>query len=151
MDKVTVNRTSYTVIVTYFFWEGKINVILNKLVKISTIQYDAPGTASMVIDCLIETLGLTKNQLSMKLVHFCYDGVYASDEQRIRGGGSLSLIKHVAEQLGLNDYDITGDWDASHNMQLVFSDVMKANPVVLKCMNLLCNAMKEYNTGKGKG
>ena len=29
LDKVTVKRTSYTVIMTYFFYEGKIHVILN--------------------------------------------------------------------------------------------------------------------------
>ena len=150
LDKVTVNRTSYTVIMTYFFWNGTIHIILNKLVKLSTSEYDGPGTANMVINCVTETLGLTKTQLANRLVHFCYDGVYASDEQRVCGGGSLSLSKHVCQQLGLRENSISGDWDASHNMQLVFSDVMKGNPIIMKTMKLLFDAMKEYNVGKGK-
>ena len=150
LDKVTVNRTSYTVIMTYFFWRGAIHIILNKLVKLSTSEYAGPGTANMVINCLTETLGLSKTQLASKLVHFCYDGVYASDEQRVRGGGSLSLTKHVCQQLGLRENSITGEQDASHNMQLVFSDVMKENPIILKKMRLLFDAMKEHNMGKGK-
>ena len=150
LDKVTVNRVSFTVIVTYFFWEGSIHVLLNKLVKISTTEYDGPGTASMVISCLTETLGLTRTQLASKLVHFCYDGVYATEEQRVRGGGSLSLIRHVAEQLDMDDGDISGVWDASHNMQLVFSDVMKDKPVIMKTMKILFDAMKEFNLGKGE-
>ena len=36
LDKVTVQRTSYTVILTFFFHQGKIHIILNKLAKLST-------------------------------------------------------------------------------------------------------------------
>ena len=31
LDKVTVHHTSYTVIMTYFFWRGKLHVVLNEL------------------------------------------------------------------------------------------------------------------------
>ncbi|CAL4140007.1 unnamed protein product, partial [Meganyctiphanes norvegica] len=146
--KVTVHRTSYTVIVTYFFWKGSIHVLLNKLVKLTTKDYDSQGTASMVIDCLVETLGLSKTHLANKLLHFVYDGVYCSKAQRVRGGGSLSLSNNVSLQLGLSEYDITGEWDASHNMQLVFSDTMNENPIILNAMNILFEAMSEFNTGK---
>lgn len=71
LDKVTVQRHSYTVILTYFFNKGKIHVTLNKIVKLSTSDYDAAGTAAMVVNCLIETLGLSMFQLSLKLTHFC--------------------------------------------------------------------------------
>ena len=42
------------------------------------------------------------------LVHFTYDGVYATSEERIHGGGCLNLIKNVAGLLGLNEGAITG-------------------------------------------
>ena len=48
-------------------------------------------------------------QLATMLVHFVYDGVYATKEERIHGGGSLELKKHVAESLGLDHEDITSD------------------------------------------
>ena len=31
LDKVTVSRILYTVLLTYFFWEGKINCVLNSI------------------------------------------------------------------------------------------------------------------------
>ena len=62
--KCTVQRSSFTVIMTYFFAEGHIYVILNKLAKLSTKDYNAEGTASMVIKTLCETLGFTKLKLT---------------------------------------------------------------------------------------
>jgi hypothetical protein len=62
------------VICTYFFAEGHIYVILNKLAKLSTKDYNAEGTASMVIKTLCETLGFTKSKLTNVLKHFVYDG-----------------------------------------------------------------------------
>ena len=70
LDKVTVHRTSYTVVVTYFFYQGKIHVILNKLEKLSTTDYDGEGTAKMLISVLTETLGLTVTKLARTLKHW---------------------------------------------------------------------------------
>ena len=109
LDKVTVQRTSFTVICTYFFNDGRIHVILNKLRKLSTEEYDGRGTAIMLIDTLCETLGFTKMRLSRVLKHLVYDGVYASPEERIAGGGSLDLKKHVSEILGLDPESLTGN------------------------------------------
>ena len=109
LDKVTVQRISYTVILTFFFHEGRIRIILNKLAKLSTDEYDAEGTAEMLINTLLETLGVTRTRLASMLVHFVYDGVYATKEERVSGGGSLELKKKVAESLGLEDGYITGD------------------------------------------
>ena len=36
-------------------------------------------------------------------------GVYASNEERVRGGGCLDIKKHVAELLGLENGEITGN------------------------------------------
>ena len=109
LDKVTVKRRSYTVIMTYFFFDGKIHVILNKLQKLSTNEYDGRGTANMVVNTLCETLGFSKTKLSRVLKHFVYDGVYADKEERIAGGGSLELKKNVADILGLESSSITGN------------------------------------------
>ena len=61
----------------YFFCNGKLHCVLNKLHKLSTDEYDLKGTAQMVVNVLCETLGLTQAKLSQMLVHFIYDGVYA--------------------------------------------------------------------------
>ena len=109
LDKVTVQRISYTVILTFFFYQGRIHIILNKLAKLSTDEYDAEGTAEMLISTLVETLGVTRSRLAVILIHFVYDGVYATKEERVSGGGCLELKKRVAELLGLDIGQITGD------------------------------------------
>ena len=63
------------------------------------MDYDSNGTAQMVIRVLTETLGLTETKLATILRHFVYDGVYASKQERIRGGGCLDIKKHVSEFL----------------------------------------------------
>ena len=62
----------------------------------------------MVINTLTETLGVTRSKLATMIIHFVYDGVYASKDERVRGGGSLELTKHVTESLGLDIGDISG-------------------------------------------
>ena len=58
----------------YFFSEGHIYVILNTLAQLSTKDYNAEGTASMVIKTLCETLGFITLKLSIVLKMFIYDG-----------------------------------------------------------------------------
>ena len=70
LDKVTVQHRSYTVLMTFFFNEGKIYCFLNSLVKMAEDDYDSRGTAKMVVDQLKETMGLTRTQLATKLLHF---------------------------------------------------------------------------------
>ena len=109
LDKVTVQRTSYTVILTFFFHQGKIHIILNKLATLTTEEYDAAGTAEMLVQTLVETLGISRTRLASVLVHFVYDGVYATKAERVAGGGCLELKIKVAEILGLEVGHITGD------------------------------------------
>lgn len=148
LDKVTTNRCSYTVLLTYFFHNGEICCYLNKLIKLETTDYDSKGTARMVVECLRETTGLSKLQQARKLRHVAYDGVYADQEERVKGGGSLSLRKHLALELGVDDEEITGKWDQAHLMQLCFKDVMCDHPEIMEVMNILFEAMKQYHTGK---
>ena len=107
--QVTVSRTSFTVVMTYFFYEGKIHIILNKIQKLTTEDYDGPGTAHMLIKTLCETLGVTTSKLSRILKHLVYDGVYADVEERVAGGGCLELKKHVEKLLSLDPGCITGN------------------------------------------
>ena len=60
LDKVTVQRVSYTVLLTYYFFQGKIYIFLNCLMVMDEDEYDSPGTASAVVRNLIETLGVTR-------------------------------------------------------------------------------------------
>ena len=53
LDKVTVQKTSYTAIMTYSFHGGKIHMVLNKLQTLSTSDYDGPGTANMLISAAV--------------------------------------------------------------------------------------------------
>lgn len=148
LDKVTIQRKSFMVIVTYFFHEGSICVLVNKLEKLTLQDYDGPGTADMLLRCLEETLGIPRHELGVKLVHATFDGVFAEKSQRVRGGGSLSLVSNLVDLLNLPPGSITGDWDPSHLMQLIFSDTMKDHPIIMKVMTILFNAMKEFNLGK---
>ena len=88
---------------------GKIHVILNKLHKLSKEQYDSVGTANMVIDVLCETLGVSRNRLATILTHLIYDGVYASPEERVSGGGCLDLKNNICKLLKIHSDNITGN------------------------------------------
>ena len=108
LDKVTVQRASFTVICTYFFYDGRIHVILNKIEKLTTSDYNGPGTADMVIRVLCDTLGVSMIKLAKILVHFIYDGVYANSEERTEGGGCLELRKYIEKALNLPKNSISG-------------------------------------------
>ena len=126
----------------------KLHIILNKLVKLSTDEYDADGTAEMVISCLLETLGVSRSKLALMLVHFVYDGVYASKDERVNGGGCLDLKNKVASKLGLEPGSITGDWDSAHNMKLVWADILKQRKWILNVTDTYFKVMQSKNTGK---
>jgi hypothetical protein len=70
LDKVTVQHRSFTVLLTFFFYEGSIYCLLNALLKMHKEDYDARGTAAMVVTSLKETLGLNRTLLATKLLHF---------------------------------------------------------------------------------
>lgn len=89
LDKVTVRMVPYTVLVTYFFHDGKLNTYLNAVYPMKSDQYSGEETAKFVGKELMRTLNLTRHEVATKFVHSCYDGVYASKEERSRGGGCL--------------------------------------------------------------
>ena len=148
LDKVTVESTSYMVILTYFFFGGEICMCLNKLEKMSEDEYDGEGTAVMIVRVLEETLGYDRFGLAQVLVHFVYDGVFANKEERVGGGGSLSLRREMCKQLGLEDGAISGDWDAAHNMQCVWKDVITEHPEVMGTAEALFKIMSNHRLGK---
>ena len=57
LDKVTVRRTPFTVIMTYFFHKGKIHVLLNSVHKMKREEYDGRGSAEMVGKVIMNSLG----------------------------------------------------------------------------------------------
>ena len=148
LDKVTVGHVSYMVILSYFFQDGQIFICLNRLEKLQESDYDGPGTAAMLVKVLRDTTGWSKPQLANRLIHLTYDGVFAETEERVRGGGSLSLRTHVCEELGLEAGSISGDWDAAHNMQLTWADLIKKHAKIMKVANCYFDIMKEHKLGK---
>ena len=59
LDKVTVQSKPYTVLVTYYFHHGEINVLLNNLHVMKSTEYDGEGRANFVVMELVRTLGIT--------------------------------------------------------------------------------------------
>ena len=72
---------------------------------------------------LVRTLGIKREEVSEVFHHAVYDGVYATAEERVHGGGCLSLTKHLADWCGVNAHHFTGSWDMGHLLQLVYGEV----------------------------
>jgi hypothetical protein len=77
-----------------------------------------------------------------------YDGVYASQEQRVTGGGSLDLPASVAAELGLEEDSLTGTWDYSHSLQIVWKNALGLHPVVEELISFLFSVMDDYRMGQ---
>ena len=56
---------------SYNFWQ-------NKLMVMKIDEYDSEGAAMAVVNALVGTLGLSRVRLSDILLHFGYNGVYAT-------------------------------------------------------------------------
>ena len=69
LDKVTVQHKSYTVLLTFFFLEGKIHCLLNGLISMKEDEYDSAGTAKMVVDKVKNSLGIDRFGACDKMVH----------------------------------------------------------------------------------
>ena len=117
-----------------------------------SFEYDSVQTAQMVSGVLLETLGLMVDALCIKCHHFIYDGMYCSNEERLHGGGGLSLSNTFCEVLILEEGDVTGNHDMSHNLQLVYSDVFKHDTTgdkkIEKIVQHVYAVMSDYNTGQ---
>ena len=147
LDKVTIHHKSYTVLLTFFFYNGRIHCVLNELLIMSEEEYSGPGTATMVVRCLTETLGLSRTRLASLLTHFAMDGVYVETEQRVAGGGSLSLVSCVERELGLDERSITGTWDISHSLQLVWKNGL-ADSTIEELIDLIFTSMDDHRLGQ---
>lgn len=73
LDKVTVQRRSFTVLLTFFFMEGRIYCFLNGLISMKEDEYDSGGTGKMVVEKLKASLGMDRFVVSDKLVHFRFE------------------------------------------------------------------------------
>ena len=154
LDKMTDQRISDNVIISYFFSEGKIYFLLNSVQKMKSDDYAGDETAMMVVRVLLETLGLSLETLKLRLHHFTYDGVYCSPEERLTKGGGLSLCDNVAKVLDLEDGDMSGNHDMSHNLQLAYSDVFKhdrtGDPKIKRIIDEVYSVMADHNTGQAR-
>ena len=74
--------------------------------------------------------------------------MYALSEQRVGSGGSLDLPKAVAEELGLKEGSLTGTWDYSHSLQIIWNNGLKKHTTVEDLINLVFSTMDEFRTGK---
>jgi hypothetical protein len=142
LDKVTVRRTPFTVIMTYFFSEGRIHVLLNSVHKMKVDEYSGCGSAEMVGSVLMSSLGLSKEEVADKFRHGTYDGVYATTEERVAGGGSLSLMHHFAAWCDIPKEQFTGHWDVGHKLQLVYGTALKKNKEVSSFLSTMEKIMQ---------
>ena len=87
--------------------------------------------------------------LILTVIFSCsYDGVYASPEQRVAGGGCLDLTRMVEEELGLEEGAITGTWDIAHNLQIVWKNGLSEHEAVEELIQLIFNTMDDYRVGQ---
>ena len=90
---------------------------------------------------------MTRNQIAKIFSHCVYDGVYATAEERVRGGGSLSLKTKFAIWLGLPEDEFNGCWDLGHNLQLVYSDALRKNKQFKKFNTMMYKYMQNNKLG----
>ena len=76
----------------------------------------------MVINVLKKSLGLEIEEIQQILENIVSDGVYLQGKHRVKGGGYLSLAKHLEEDLNLAPGVITDNYDLGHLVQLSLSD-----------------------------
>ena len=62
--------------------------------------------------------------LNQRPSFFSYDGVYASDLERVDGGGSLELVAMVEEELAVEQGSLSGTWDFAHQLQIIWKNAL---------------------------
>ena len=150
LDKVTVLKDPYTVLLTYFFHHGKIGCILNSSHPMKSHEYSGEATAVMVGLDLMASLELTKEEVGKVFHHGVYDGVYAAAEERVAGGGCLSLLKHFANWCGVDENNFTGLWDQGHKFQLIYGDALLKSKKFKEVNKVAFGIMAEFSSGKSK-
>ena len=60
----------------------------------------------------------------------------------------MSLINHVAEELGLEEGDITGKWDTAHVMQIVWNKVLTNKMKMNNLIHIHFDIMNCFRLGK---
>ena len=103
LDKVTLHSRTFTVLLTFFFYEWSIYCLLNGLLKMSSAEYDSSGTASLIMTSLSETLGLSRTRLAHILLHCRFSHLHFNFnfnliqlQVRTAGGGCLDLAGNLA-------------------------------------------------------
>lgn len=147
LDKVTIKSIPYTVLVTYYFWEGEIHIFLNSIHQMKSSEYSAESTAEMIGRDMMTSLGMTREEIRTVFVHAVYDGVYATKEERTKGGGSLSLKTHFAKWCGQDEGKFSGSWDLGHLLQLVYGDTYKEHKDIQDFNKKMYRIMNDWKSG----
>jgi hypothetical protein len=71
LNKITIKSIPYTVLVTYYFWEGEIHIFLNSIHQMKSSKYSAESTREMVGRDLMTSLGMTRDQIGTVLCMQC--------------------------------------------------------------------------------
>jgi hypothetical protein len=125
LDKVTIKNISYTVLVTYYFWEDEIRIFLNSIHQMKSSDYNSKGTAEMVGRDLMTSLGMTREQIGRVFVMLCMMVFTHRKKEEKWEKDVLSLKKHFARWCGQDEDKFSGSWDLGHLLQLVYGDTYK--------------------------
>ena len=68
--------------------------------------------------------------LNQRPSFFSYDGVYASEVERVDGGGSLELVAMVEDELGVEHGSLSGTWDFTHQLQIIWKNTLREHPIM---------------------
>ena len=77
-----------------------------------------------------------------------FDGVYASKQQRLGGGGCLELVAAMDAELGLEEGSLTGTWDYAHILQIIWKNSLAKHPKVEGLISMMFDVMDHYRVGK---
>ena len=64
LEKVTVRDILYTVLITYFFHDGKLRAVVNSIHLMKSTEYDANATVILADNDLQRTSRMTRSQLA---------------------------------------------------------------------------------------
>lgn len=102
----------------------------------------------MIINVLMMSLGLTRDELSTKIESLVADGVYQLTEHRVDGGGSLSTVEMLRQEFNLDEGIISSHWDLAHLLELSVDSTIGKDKNFNKVCEFLCDYLKTYKNDK---
>ena len=106
------------------------------------------GTKEMIVNSLMMSLGLTRDELTKKMESLVGDGVYQLTEHRVDGGGSLSTVEMLRQEFNLDSGIISSHWDLAHLLELSVNSTIGKDKNFNKVCEFLCEYLKTYKNDK---